>query len=131
MLFKTDPLFATLCRLEPRWAIQPRLAVLDTQTMIEMSKSERLDALIRRLADMGVRVESTNRSRQRTEVQIGFEERIDSEWIEIGFLLGQWSSMMGVEYPRDFPLRKMCACSHSAYRMDVDPGGMYFRFDPL
>lgn len=63
----------------------------------------------------------------RVEVRVKFGEHVASHWVEIGFLLGQWTSQVGINFPEGFSTST--AFGSPPFRFDVDPEAMTFGFN--
>ncbi len=87
------------------------------------NKSQEIEAIKSRLIALGAKV-TVDKTRDVVIVRFELTKHICSHWIEVGFLIGQWAFLAGIEYPRDFP--RSTITLGDKLRFDVDPGGMSF-----
>jgi hypothetical protein len=93
--------------------------------MFNLGSKRGIEAIKARLIELGVQI-SKDKKTGKIKVFLMEGQIRASQELEVGFLLGQWSFLVGIQFPRDFP--KSIMKLSNKLSMDCDPSGVWFEF---
>lgn len=90
--------------------------------MFNSKRNNSIDAIRARLTELGAKVVQGGNTGE-TQVRLDGDCIKRSRDLEIGFLLGQWALLVGIQFPQDFPKSKMNLGERLGVHADLDGKG--------